>query len=109
MSNTVYILMLRPPAVAVERPDAVTAWVRNVRAEPRVTVRLGRRTFTGHVREVTAESELATARSALCDRVHLTDYGEYDLHMRGLPSRDKIKALHRYWFDTGIPFAIDIA
>jgi len=41
--------------------------------------------------------------------VHLIDYGECDLHLRGLPSRTKIKELHRYWFDTGIPIAIDLA
>jgi hypothetical protein len=30
------------------------------------------------------------------------------LHRRGLPSRTKTKQLHRYWFETGIPVAIDL-
>jgi hypothetical protein len=38
----------------------------------------------------------------------LNDYGECSLHLRGLPTRAKIKDLHRYWFDTGIPLVIDL-
>jgi hypothetical protein len=37
------------------------------------------------------------------------DYGECALHLRGFPSRAKIKALHRYSFDTGIPLVVDLA
>ena len=104
----VYLLMLRPPALAAQRPDVVAAWVHNVRANPRVSVRLGLRTLTGVVRDVTEPAERAAAEAALCGRVHLMDYGECDLHMRGLPTRAKIEAMHRYWFDTGIPLVIDL-
>jgi hypothetical protein len=45
----------------------------------------------------------------LCETVSLMDYGECALHLRGLPTRAKIKELHRYWFDTGIPLAVDLA
>lgn len=36
--DRIYLLMLRPPAVAAERPDVVAAWVHNVRANPRVSI-----------------------------------------------------------------------
>lgn len=106
--DTVYVVMLRPPALAIERPLVVAAWLWNIRADPRVQVRLGRQRYSGVARELSEPAELACAREAICDTVHLVDYGECDLHLRGLPSRAKIRALHRYWFDTGIPIAIDL-
>ena len=30
------------------------------------------------------------------------------LHLRGRPTREKIKELHRYWFDTGIPVVVEL-
>jgi deazaflavin-dependent oxidoreductase (nitroreductase family) len=103
-----YVVMLRPPALARERPNAVSAWVLNIRSDPRVTLRLGRRTFTGVAREIDDPAELKSAREAICETVHVVDYGECLLHLRGLPTRSKIRELHRYWFETGIPIAVDL-
>ena len=103
-----YLVMLRPPALAIDRPAAVASWVYNIRADPNVHLRLGRKTFLGVAREISDAAELATARQAICETVHLIDYGECDLHLRGLPTRAKVKDLHRYWFDTGVPLVIDI-
>jgi hypothetical protein len=64
-------------------------------------------TFHGLAREITDTAELRRARAAICETVHSLDYGECALHLRGLPTRTKIEDLHRYWFDTGIPVAID--
>ena len=47
-------------------------------------------------------------RELLCSAVFPTDYGECALHLRGLPARTKVQELHRYWFETGIPIAIDL-
>jgi deazaflavin-dependent oxidoreductase (nitroreductase family) len=107
--NKAYIVMLRPPALAIERPMAVASWVWNIRANPNVRLRLGRRMFSGVGREISDPTELEQAREAICETVHLIDYGECDLHLRGFPSRAKIKDLHRYWFDTGIPIVIELA
>lgn len=103
-----YLVGLRPPHTAVTRPDVVHAWIRNIRANPDVRLRLRDGTFDGVAREITDDGELATARAALCDTVNLVDYDECMLHMRGLPSRAKIQELHRYWFDTGIPVVIEL-
>ena len=65
-------------------------------------------TFAGVARELTDAGELAEAREALCETVSLFDYGECFLHLRGLPTRSKIRDLHRYWFDTGIPLVIEL-
>ena len=106
--DTAYVVMLRPPALAIERPTAVSSWVWNIRADPNIRLRLGRRAFAGITREVTDPVELEQARVAITETVHLIDYGECGLHLRGLPTRAKIKALHRYWFATGMPLAIDL-
>jgi deazaflavin-dependent oxidoreductase (nitroreductase family) len=106
--NKVFIVQLRPPALAIERPDVVSGWIWNLRANPSVRLRLGLRTYTGLAREIDDPDELEQAREAICETVHLTDYDECTLHMRGLPSREKIRAMHRYWFDTGIPLVVEL-
>lgn len=106
--DVAYVVMLRPPAAAIVDPSSVAAWVRNIRADPEVRLKLGHRTVSGVAREVDDPAEMEIARRAVCETVHLVDDGECGLHLRGLPTRKKIKALHRYWFETGIPIAIDL-
>ena len=106
--NRVYIVALRPPELAIERPTAVSAWVWNIRANPSVRLHLGLRTYSGSAREINDPLELERAREAICETVNASDYGECLLHLRGLPTRAKIEALHRYWFDTGIPLVVDL-
>ena len=107
--DKVYVVMLRPPDLAIERPLTVSSWVWNIRGNPNVRLRLRRRTFVGVAREISDPTELQQARDAICETVHLVDFGECRLHLRGRPSRAKIKDLHRYWFDTGIPIVIELA
>ncbi len=106
--NRAYLVNLRPPKLAMSRPTARAAWAWNIRANPNVSLRIRGGTFAGVARELEEPAELEQAREALCETVHLFDYGECDLHLRGLPTRAKIKELHGYWFDTGIPFAIEL-
>jgi deazaflavin-dependent oxidoreductase (nitroreductase family) len=103
-----YLVALRPPHVGVMRPDAVHAWVWNVRANPTVRLRIPGSTLGGVAREICDAAERRWARVAICDTVSAGDYGECALHLRGLPTRRKIQGLHRYWFDTGIPIVIDL-
>ncbi len=105
----VYVVQLRPPELAIARPSVVAAWVWNIRSNPNVTLRIRGGTHAGVAREIKDPVELADARDAFCDTVKLFDYGECATHMRGLPSRSKIEDMHRYWFDTGIPIAIEFA
>jgi deazaflavin-dependent oxidoreductase (nitroreductase family) len=107
-NDTAYLHMLRPPVVAVQNPNVVTAWVLNLRANPAVQLRIRGGNFDGVARELVDPSELEAAREAFCETVVPFDFGECNLHLHGVPSRAKIKELHRYWFDTGIPIAIDL-
>jgi deazaflavin-dependent oxidoreductase (nitroreductase family) len=103
-----YLLQLRPPQLALARPDAAAGWVWNIRSNPNVRLRIRGGSFAGVARELTDPAEIDQARRALCDTVTLFDYGECDLHLRGLPTRAKIIKLHDYWFDTGIPLVIEL-
>jgi deazaflavin-dependent oxidoreductase (nitroreductase family) len=104
----VYIVALRPPELAIERPTAVSGWVWNIRANPNVRLHIGLQTHAGTAREIDDPVELERARKAICVTVNASDYGECLLHLRGLPTREKINALHRYWFDTGIPLVVEL-
>jgi deazaflavin-dependent oxidoreductase (nitroreductase family) len=106
--NRVYLVALRVPNIALERPGFVNAWLLNIRANPRVRLRMRGGTFDGVAREVTDAAEVERARSLFCDNVYPIDYGECLLHLRGMPSRAKIKELHRYWFETGNLVAVDL-
>lgn len=106
--NKAYIVQLRPPELAMARPSTVAAWVWNIRSNSHVTLRIRGGTFAGVARELKEPAELAEAREALCETVNMFDYGECNVHLRGLPTRSKIKELHRYWFDTGLPLAVDL-
>ena len=89
-------------------PTIVAAWVWNIRSDPNVELRIRGGTFAGVARELEDPAELAEAREALCETVNLFDYGECSVHLRGLPTRSKVKELHRYWFDTGIPLVVEL-
>ena len=106
--DRVYIVQLRPPEVAIKRPWSVSAWLLNIRANPEVEIRMRGGTFAGTARELEEPAELEVAREAICDPVHAFDFGECLTHMRGLPTREKIRDLHRYWFDTGIPVVVEL-
>jgi deazaflavin-dependent oxidoreductase (nitroreductase family) len=107
--SSVYVVMLRPPVVAMENPDIITAWVLNIRSDPNVSLRLRGGEFPGLARELAEPDELQKARDVFCEAVVPFDYGECNVHLRGLPNRNKIRELNRYWFDTGVPLAIDLA
>ncbi len=106
--SQVFIVQLRPPEVAIDEATAVAAWVKNIRARPSVKLRLGRRHHPATVREPVDVSELAEARLAFVEAVHLFDYGECSVHLRGWPTRRKIRDLHAYWFDTGVPLIAEL-
>lgn len=83
-------------------------WLKNIRTEPTVQVRLPGGTFRGIARDLRDENELRAAYSALCDVVYPFDYLENAFHRRGIPSRTNIRELHRAWFIGGTPLVIEL-
>lgn len=95
---TAYLAAIRGPAAG---------WLRNLRAQPQVRLRIRGGTFTGTARELHPD-EVEVAREAYCATLNPLDRIEYVLHMPGLPTRERIRKLHQHWFTTGVPVAIDL-
>jgi deazaflavin-dependent oxidoreductase (nitroreductase family) len=102
----VYVVMLGP--ALTRDPEAVSAWLWNIRANPNVTLRIRGGTFTGVARELEEPPEQEQAREAYCETVHAFDYAMCLFHRRGRPTRAKIQQMTRHWFDAGIPLVVDL-
>jgi deazaflavin-dependent oxidoreductase (nitroreductase family) len=98
-----YLVMIRPTLAA-----GPAAWVLNIRADPRVRLRLRGGTYNGVARELAGGAERERARRAYCEAVTPFDYVECTFHRAGVPTRSKIMELHRSWFETGIPLVVEL-
>lgn len=96
--NKVYLVAIRPG----------TAWLKNIRANAEVRLRLLGRRFTGAAREPADAVERQTAMDTYCQTTRLFDYVGCIQHRRGRPKSPKIGELHRTWFDQGVPLVIDL-
>ena len=94
-------------AFIVSIGGARASWLKNVRANPNVRLRIRGGRFIGVAREVRAE-ETQEALAAYCETVNPFDYAECSMHRPGRPTRSKIKELHHTWFDRGIPLVVEL-
>ena len=92
--------------VAIKGPR--TAWLKNVEATPEVSLRIRGGTFAGAAGRVRDERVLAEAREAYCGTVNPFDFLECAMWISGRPTRAKIEALHRDWFESGTPLVIEL-
>jgi deazaflavin-dependent oxidoreductase (nitroreductase family) len=83
-------------------------WLKNLRANPNVRLRIRGGTFHGVAREPRDERERSEAKATYCDAIAPFDYLENAAHRKGRPSRQKITELHRAWFDGGVPLVIEL-
>lgn len=95
-------------AYIVSIGGARAAWVKNVRANPNVRLRVRGGRFAGVVRELSQTAEMREGRALYCGTVNPFDYAECTMHRTGRPTRSKIKELHRSWFDNGIPLVVEL-
>lgn len=93
--------------VSIAGPNAL--WLKNLRSEPRVILRLtdGKQTGTARLLQV-GEPDHEAAREAFLTRVYPFDYIENAFHRKGWPSRRKILELHMAWFEGGTPLVVDL-
>lgn len=84
------------------------AWVKNIRADASVRLRIRGGTFPGIARELKDAAERGQAMAAYCGTVNRFDYAECAMHRRGRPRRSKIEGLHREWFDGGVPLVVEL-
>jgi deazaflavin-dependent oxidoreductase (nitroreductase family) len=83
-------------------------WLKNIRANPNVRLRIRGGTYEGVARELRDPQERAEASAAYCGEINPFDYLENRAHRRGRPSRSKIHELHRTWFEGGVPLVIEL-
>ena len=95
--DSVYLVSIRP-----------TAWLKNVRANPTVRLRLPDGTFSGFARDLLAGDERASARAIYCETINPLDYVECAIWRRGRPTAAKIKRLHNTWFERGFPLVVEL-
>jgi deazaflavin-dependent oxidoreductase (nitroreductase family) len=92
--------------VAIGGPRA--GWLRNVRANPNVRLRIRGGTFAGVARELRNDGEREVARESYCETVNPVDHAECAIHRRGRPTPLKIRELHRIWFEGGVPLVVEL-
>lgn len=96
-------------AYIVSIGGAQAAWLKNIRANPNVRLRISGGTFSGIARELAPQaSEREAAMLTYCGTVCPFDYDECRVHRPGRPTARKIKELHRSWFTKGIPLVIQL-
>ncbi len=102
---------------AIRRADRVyivaiggarSAWVKNLKANPRVRLRIRGGTFDGVARELSDPDERREAMEAYCGEINRLDYAECRLHRGGRPTRTRIEELHTKWFTTGLPLVVEL-
>ena len=84
------------------------AWFRNLKATPEVKLRTRDGFLQGRAREIADASEREHAKNVYSEPVTRLDWIEYRMHRPDKPTEDRIRELHRKWFEDGSPVAIDI-
>jgi deazaflavin-dependent oxidoreductase (nitroreductase family) len=82
-------------------------WLKNMRANPKVTLRFRRETLRGIARDPRNDTERQAVSDAFCGSTHPFDYAENIFHRKGLPTRTKIIELHAAWLEGGTPVIVD--
>lgn len=92
--------------VSIGGPDM--AWLKNIQANPNVTLRIAGGTFAGRARTLSDPLEREQALQAYCEPVHAVDYMACMNWRKGRPTRSRIKDLTRGWFEEGTPLVVEL-
>ncbi len=85
-----------------------TGWLRNVQANPNVSLRIRGGVFSGRAHELLDATQNQAAMDAYCEAVSWFEHLEYRMWRSGRPTRTKIEELHRTWFERGTPLIVDL-
>ncbi len=105
------------PVRAIRRDDTLYAvallgeqadWLRNARAKPEITVKLGSRQFGACVRELADPAERDAAADLFVREIVPFDYVDYAGYEWSVPTRRSIREAHRRWLQKGALVAIDL-
>ncbi|MDQ3958520.1 MAG: nitroreductase family deazaflavin-dependent oxidoreductase [Actinomycetota bacterium] len=96
-------------AYLVALVGSTAAWLLNLKANPRVRLRIRGGTFDGTAREITDPAERAEAKEVYAGAVNPFDRLEYLMHRPGRPTPERIRELHAKWFTDGTPVVVDLS
>ena len=85
-----------------------TDWVRNVRANPRVRIKLGGTTYDAIARVLEDAGERAAAQDAYRPNAGWYDYVDYANFVWDVPTRGKLLRVHDQWFEEGTPVVFEL-
>jgi deazaflavin-dependent oxidoreductase (nitroreductase family) len=91
-------------AILGEKSD----WLRNLRANPRATARVGVRTRGITLREITDPAEREKAAQLYIDTVVPYDYFDVPIVDWTVPTPARIRKSHRTWLKVGILVALEL-
>jgi len=83
-------------------------WLRNVRKNPQVSLKHGRKTVPATAREVTDAAEAERATKEYVESVYPFDRIDYPIVDWWLPTRGAIVKAHRDWLERGKLVALDV-
>ncbi len=83
-------------------------WLANVRAEPRVRIKLGGTTYAAAGRTLTEAGERLAARRIYVPVAGFYDYFDYVTFVWGVPTRANLLRVHEEWFDDGVPVVFEL-
>ncbi len=83
-------------------------WLRNVRKNPRVVVKVGRHHQNGLAREVSDNTERDEANAQYVSEVARFEYVTYAARVWSLPTRRKLIEWHRDWVANAVMVAIEL-
>ncbi len=92
--------------VSIGGPDM--AWLKNIQANPNVSLRIVGGRFAGRARKLSDPLEIEQARDAYCEPTNAVDYMACMNWRKGRPTRSRIKDLTRGWFEEGIPLVVEL-
>lgn len=75
----------RAYVVAIRLRGRTTAWIKNIRADPNVSLRIRGGTFAGRARELSGQVESEEAMAAYCETLVAFDYLGYAPARKGTP------------------------
>jgi deazaflavin-dependent oxidoreductase (nitroreductase family) len=83
-------------------------WLKNIRANPSVSIKLKSGVRHGLAHQVTDPAEREWARNVYVDTHVPNDTFDYAVYEWGLPTRRNVEKAHKKWFDAGIPVIIEL-
>jgi len=95
-------------AVAVSILGRRSDWFRNVQSDPKVTVKLGTKTYRGNARAIVDPVEREKARHGYEPVAGWYDYFDYASFVWDLPTAAKLRRTHNEWFDRGALVVIEL-